>query len=147
MTYKLTNTTSIIRLSDNACIPPDQANTDYQEYQLWLQAGNTPIPVDPPSQAQLIAEVERSQAAVQDAGMTCSNGIKLQVREQDLSRWTQLVASITAFQPEAVTIRDFNNVNHTVSKTVALQMMGEVSLWGQAFLAETWRLKDEILNG
>lgn len=36
----------IKRIADNAFIPLDPANTDYQEYLEWLEAGNTPLPAD-----------------------------------------------------------------------------------------------------
>jgi hypothetical protein len=53
ITYKLAGmymgqqNTAILR-SDGACIPPDPANTDYQEYLKWLSEGNEPLPADQP---------------------------------------------------------------------------------------------------
>ena len=48
MTYQLSETESINRISDGASIPPDPANTDYATFLAWLEAGNTPNPAPIP---------------------------------------------------------------------------------------------------
>ena len=40
------NLACILRTNDNASIPADPANTDYQEYLKWVAEGNTPTPAD-----------------------------------------------------------------------------------------------------
>jgi hypothetical protein len=40
------NSLSIERIADNAFIPFDLANADYQAYLEWLAEGNTPEPAD-----------------------------------------------------------------------------------------------------
>lgn len=41
--------TCIKRIADNAYIPFDPANTDYQKYLEWLAEGNEPLPADEPA--------------------------------------------------------------------------------------------------
>ena len=93
-----------------------------------------------------LLELSVNQGAIQASGFVCSNGIKLQVDETSLIRWTQLMTGLAAFQPPTVSIRDFDNVVHDVTLSVASQMLAEVFLWGQTFLAETWVKKDAINN-
>ena len=49
MTYKLITTFNqpfVFNIEDNAFIPFNEDNTDYQAYLKWLDEGNTPEPAD-----------------------------------------------------------------------------------------------------
>ena len=63
MTYQLTTGESILRLADNAFIPPDPANTDYQAYLAWLEAGNTPEPAPEPEPVPELTPAEKLAAS------------------------------------------------------------------------------------
>ena len=63
MTYQLTTTTSILRTSDGAFIPPDPANTDYAAFLEWAEAGNTPEPAPEPPAPEPLTPAEKLAAS------------------------------------------------------------------------------------
>ena len=69
MAYKLTKTSIVRRLIDGAFIPAEPSNADYQKYLAWVAGGNTPDPVDPPTQAELdaIAQAQANDVAKAEA--------------------------------------------------------------------------------
>ena len=63
MTYQLTQGDTILRIADNAFIPPDPANTDYQAYLRWVEEGNTPEPAPEPEPVPEPTPAEKLAAA------------------------------------------------------------------------------------
>jgi hypothetical protein len=63
MTYQLTTGDTILRLADNAFIPPDPANTDYAAYLEWVAAGNMPEPAPEPEPPVTLTTEQKLEAA------------------------------------------------------------------------------------
>lgn len=61
--YQLTQGDTILRTADNAFIPQDPANTDYQAYLAWLDAGNTPEPAPEPPAPPVLTTEQKLEAA------------------------------------------------------------------------------------
>lgn len=63
--YRLTSSpTTVQRLTDNAFIPMDGGNADYQAYLSWLDEGNQPQPYVPPP-PPIPASITRRQCAIE----------------------------------------------------------------------------------
>ena len=55
--YQLLNRNWVIRKLDEARIPLDPANTDYQAYLKWLAEGNEPLPaIEPVVEEPVVTE-------------------------------------------------------------------------------------------
>lgn len=114
--YKLTDSTSIKRLSDGASIPADERNTDYAAYLVWLSAGNTPEPADvlpPPPPLEQIRAIENTPE-VSDAMQRGSRLMALSYALDDLIR-------IAASKGQTVTrtqAHDWSMVNDSNYKTL-----------------------------
>ena len=63
----------VLRLSDNASIPPDPNNRDWTAYQAWMAAGNTPQPAPPLSAAAVYAQKIASGLALTSTGTPTLN--------------------------------------------------------------------------
>ena len=61
--YQLTTGDTILRLADNAFIPPDPANTDYAAYLAWVEEGNMPDPAPVPEPAPVLTTEQKLNAA------------------------------------------------------------------------------------
>jgi hypothetical protein len=94
----------IKRLADNASIPFDPANTDYQEYLRWLAEGNTPEPVPQPTLSS-----ER-------AAMRCTPAqMRLTLHRMDLLTQVQAIADA---DPEASIVWEYATVIERTSPLI-----------------------------
>jgi hypothetical protein len=66
--YKLLKQ-GVRRTVDNAFIPAAEGNSDWQRYQEWLAAGNTPEPADPEPQVFPVVTMRQARLALHDAGL------------------------------------------------------------------------------
>ena len=55
--------TAVLRIADRASIPPDPANTDYQAFLAWVEAGNTPEPAPIPEPPVELTPAEKLAAS------------------------------------------------------------------------------------
>lgn len=95
--YRLTQSpTTIQRLSDNAFIPTDNGNMDYQLYLQWLAEGNTPEPYIPPP-PPVPQSITRRQCAVE-------------LRERQLITPTEALNMTKTATPPAMIQNIFNSM-------------------------------------
>ena len=100
--YKLTNTTNVIRLADNAYIPADTGNTDYRAYLDWAAAGNVPEPADPVVVPPILVSPRQIRQALTRAGLRNDVETAVLHGEQDLKDWWEFATAFEENHPEVI---------------------------------------------
>lgn len=113
--YSLTSTSSILRNSDQACIPADHANRDWRDYLDWLAAGGVPDPYVAPAQVvpasanklgikRALAEIglwEQAKGAIAaDQGAQEDWDLAIEIRRTD--PLVQKLINVMALSPDQV---------------------------------------------
>lgn len=75
--YKLTDSDSVIRLADGACIPMAEGNRDFAEYEAWIAQGNVPQPAHTEEElkASKITALKSTRDTLEVAPITTDKGV------------------------------------------------------------------------
>lgn len=108
MTYTLQVPPSpgVTRDSDGASIPPDIGNTDWQAYQAWLGAGNSPTSASIPPAPVPSCALWQLQAVMTAA------------------QWTAVANAVTALNDPAVSAFFAHGTNVIPANSTTLQSLG-----------------------
>ncbi|CAO3457235.1 hypothetical protein [Azospirillum argentinense] len=82
----------VLRLPDNAVIPSDPGNVDFQNYLIWLAAGNLPAPVPPqpddPTTVPVTVTPLQARKALRAAGLkAATDAFIATLPEEEQEEW------------------------------------------------------------
>lgn len=146
--YKLKNSNAIIRIYDGAVIPKDAANTDYANYMEWLAEGNTPIPADVPTLAQVKAE---QIAKINQSANAAFDVITSPYPQHEIATWPNQYAEAWALQsdpnaytPTLTAIATQVGITASTLATSVLQKAAAYTQASGAVVGKRKKLTDQI---
>lgn len=132
--YHLSSNSGVIRVADRAYIPADPGNSDWQTYQSWLAAGNTPapMPVTPPTVDDVRIERERRLALGFDYDFGDARGVHhVGMTDADMIGWDEVTKAANALMSLGQAAQTLTVVTETGPAVVT------AAEWMQIILAAT----------
>jgi hypothetical protein len=146
MAYKLTQGTCIVRATDNAYIPPDPDNVDYQAYLKWVEDGNDPEPYVAPEPT-----VEEKKSAIntqRDIDLLGGVSFLGNVFHSDDAFRADLTDMLLGYDKGLLTgvqnIRTLDNKIVQLDGTQILQLKMTIGMFRQQIFATSWAAKDAL---
>lgn len=134
--YKLTNTSTIIRILDRAYIPADIFNDDYVDYLVWASE-NTATPADVPSAASIKAtNIKKIDADVDAIYESAIGNRATEYSEAEAQATSYKTAGYTGTVPAYVASWLSNNTKgFTTATQAADDILAQASGWRNAAAA------------
>ncbi|WP_211440912.1 DUF4376 domain-containing protein [Collimonas humicola] len=142
--YKL-SFSGVIRLSDDTLIPACADNIDYQNYLIWVAAGNTPEPIYSLAelQAQNWANIKNLRSVKQNGGVVVGKSWF----QTDANSRIQYLALVMmgANLPADIQWKLYDNSFVTMTQQLAAQVFTALATSDQAIFAHAEQLKASMM--
>jgi hypothetical protein len=142
--YKLVANGYVVRLEDNAYIPPSMDNADYLDFLAW-KGDQVLVPEEPMAQDE-IAAIERERDAALTGGVMYKGRLFHTDNEFRIDLSDMLMGYEKGLLSGNQAIRTLSNEIVMLSYPELLELKLAVGLMRQTVYAQSWRKKDQVRN-
>lgn len=154
--YIIVNENVIKRISDNACIPVNEGNRDYQEYLMWVAEGNVAQTADSlislddcKLTKRKIINSNRNEELNKSSATVSASGFEWSIDPMSIQELNNVLTTVSIVGDsylDGIVWRDFNNIDHTATLTLLVSISQAISTRRKQIWEYSWQLKTQIEN-